>query len=122
MTSWRPGPDLQRTGQGDQKNKIGFREILRQQFREVVNALTRRSGEPAPKPRRRRREEAGRVFRTASRLLFRRVAQIPAFTQAVRAMFGTLDWLNPWHDFDQAATEADCQSHHTSQNDLFPRP
>jgi len=120
MTSWRSRPDLQQKPQGE-NNKGCLRDILKRQFREVVKSIASRSAEPAPKPRRRRREEAGQAFRAASRALFGRVVRIPAMAHAADVIFGTLDWLNPWQNIDQGeASEADQQSHYRAQNDLSP--
>jgi hypothetical protein len=102
----------------------GLGAALRQQFRELVKVLTRSGPEPKLRPRRqRRREEAGRSFRTAARNMLRRVVRLPAIASAAELLWDTLDWLNPWHHHDAAGTnEIDEGLHYTEHDHLSPRP
>ena len=70
---------------------------IKQLFRELKIALTRRE-EPAPEVKRERRDRTTRAFHMAAGKLVRRKIRLPEAAYATLAFVSeTLDWLNPWH-------------------------
>lgn len=92
MTSWEIGEISQQEPPPatNQKRPQHFREILWEQFREVVRALTQRPA-PRPKPGRRRTESADRGFRAIARSLVRRV-----FESGCSNGWDTVLWMHLW--------------------------
>jgi hypothetical protein len=98
-----------------------FAETLRRQFREVVNALTRRNPEPHPTQRRRRTEETTGGFILAAQQIMRRSVSLPqAAFAAVVFLTETLDWLNPWHHESINAGALDEELSATEQHHIYP--
>jgi hypothetical protein len=65
-------------------------------FRKVAGELARRVKSLQPTPRRRRREDTGRSFMAATKIM-RRAVTLPAVAWFLS---DTLDWLNLWHGND----------------------
>jgi hypothetical protein len=82
-------------------------------FRRASRELARRVTTPAPKPRRRRRDETRGAFRAAGTMILRQIAALPA----VMFLADTLDWLNLWHQ--DAGDELTAEP---SPNHLSPQP
>jgi hypothetical protein len=100
----------------------GFAEALKQQFREVVKALTRHAPAPEP-PRRKRTEETRGAFTLAARKIFRRAFVVPsAAFSAAAYLWDTIDWLNPLHGYDAAMSDEFSENfEHTESHHLYPR-
>jgi len=96
-----PGVDQER------KHRPAFTETLRRQFREIVNAITRKAPAPEPQPSRRKRTDETRGgFKMAARIT-RRAARLPpaAYARAAEFLSHTLEWLNQWHQPDSDLDE-----------------
>lgn len=86
-------------------------------FRKVAGELARRANSVQPAPRRRRREDTGRAF-TAAKKIVRRAVALPAVYAAAAYLSDTLDWLNLWQDNDTGPDEGFEAS---AANHLSPR-
>jgi hypothetical protein len=114
-----PG-EKQEPGSGTLAGRLFQPGAIKQLFRAVKNALTR-NDEPAPKVKRKRREETGRAFRMTARKLLQRVARIPTetYARATAYLADTLDWLNQWHHHDEHFSE---DTKPAAKDDLYPHP
>ena len=96
-----------------------FTEMLKRQFRAVMNAITNKLPAPQPVQRRRRTEDTGKAFRMTARKMMRRAARIPAAAYTATAyLWDTLDWLNPWQHDASTTSELDDDYQHGEQQHL----
>jgi len=90
------------------RKATSFAETLRRQFREVVNALTRRAHAPQPIQRRKREEEMRGAFRMAVRKIMGRIRSVlpakpPKFEPPEPErlwLSDTMEWNRLWADND----------------------
>ena len=87
------------------------REILRQKFRSVIKQLAGKPPAPAAKPRRRRREEAGRSLKAVAVTLLRRISRTPVF-DPLDLSWNAFTWLQLWeyNHSSEASPLEDCTS------------
>ena len=77
-------------------------DVLKKQFRALVQALIKRAPSPQPQARRRRRSETVGSFRLAARSLLRPIIRLPGVSQTIAFLNDAVPWLHLW-DWNEAA-------------------
>lgn len=81
-----------------------FAAALRQQFRELVKALTQPTSSPKAQTKSRSTGETGRAFRLAAPRMTRRISVQSVMSQVADFAWDTLNWLHLWDDNDRMHT------------------
>ncbi|WP_263356146.1 hypothetical protein [Acidicapsa ligni] len=98
----------------------GLTEWLKRKFRSVALELTRHTPEPET-PARRRTERARSGFMPTAKKIMRRVPKLPAPVYAATSFLShTLDWMNPWHDFNSFHDDMDDDLQPIDQDHIYP--
>jgi relaxase-like protein len=96
-------------------------DVLKKQFRAVVQALVKRTPSPRTQARRRRGETVG-GFRSAARSLLRPIIRLPGVSQTIAFLHDTIPWLHLWDWNETAEHDITAEPVGTEGNPLSPHP
>jgi hypothetical protein len=117
----RPEPEVE-PKQAPRQKSAGLADVLKKQFRAVVQALVKRTPSPQSQARRRRRGETVGGFRSAARNLMRPIIRLPGVLHTIAFLNDVVPWLHLWDWNETAEHILDDEPTSTTGDHLSPHP
>jgi len=121
LASDRPELEVEHA-QSARRKSAGLADVLKKQFRAVVQALVRREPSPESQTRRRRRGETVGGFQSAARTLLRPIIRLPGISRTIAFLNGTVPWLHLWEWNDTSDHVLEDEPTSTTGDHLSPHP